>query len=41
MDSKISSMPIPDLADAFTISVQSKPMVSSISSATLSGSAAG
>lgn len=41
IDSNISLMPTPVLADAWTMSVQSKPIVSSISLATLSGSAAG
>jgi hypothetical protein len=39
--SRMSSIPIPALALAWMMSVQSSPMVSSISSATRSGSAAG
>ena len=39
--SKISSIPIPALAEANTASLASKPMTSSISVLTRSGSAAG
>mmetsp|Transcript_34567 Transcript_34567/g.73649 ORF Transcript_34567/g.73649 Transcript_34567/m.73649 type:complete len:259 (-) Transcript_34567:372-1148(-) len=41
MDSRMSSMPMPALAEARTMFEQSNPMVSSISSVTRSGSAAG
>ncbi len=39
--SRMSSIPIPDFAEASTASEASKPITSSISSRTLSGSAAG
>ena len=38
ISSRMSLIPMPALAEAWTISVQSRPMVSSISSATRSGS---
>ena len=41
ISSNMSRIPIPALALAWTTSLQSRPIVSSISSATLSGSAAG